>query len=276
MRSPFLCVLLALSGTAATAEPAPAVRLYTLDCGRLDVGDLGDFADTGEHAGETGVLAVPCYLIRHGADWLLWDTGLGDRLAAEPGGEMKYGLRFTVRRTLRSQLAALGLTPDDVRYVALSHLHTDHTGNIDLFPDATFLVASSELAWARADPAPGGVTPELIAPLARAEVDATADDRDVFGDGSVRILKGAGHTPGHRFLLVRLAKAGPMLITGDLYHSRENLRKGLVPKGNVDRADTLASFDRFKGVAAVARARVVVQHAPEDFAAMPAFPRYLD
>lgn len=265
-------------GLSAATQPAtvPAVQLYTLDCGRLDVGDLGDFSDTGEHEGERSVLAVPCYLIHHGSDWLLWDTGLGDRLAAVPAGEILYGLRFTVRRTLASQLAELKLTPDAIRFVALSHLHTDHAGNIGLFPHSTFLIASSELAWARAAPTPGGVLPALIAPLTSAKVDASDDDRDVFGDGSVQILKGPGHTPGHRFLLIKLAKAGTLLITGDLYHTRENLAKGLLPKGNVDRAATLASFDRFARIRANTHARVVVQHSPEDFAAMPVFPMFLD
>lgn len=273
-----LAAMVATTGGGLMARPAtaPPVQLYTIDCGRLDANDLGDFSDTGEHEGERGVLAVPCYLIHHGADWLLWDTGLGDRLAAKPDGEMLYGLRFTVRRTLVGQLALLHLTPADIRFVALSHLHTDHAGNIGLFLKATFLIATSELAWARGSPTPPGISPALIVPLANARVDASDDDRDVFGDGSVRILKGPGHTPGHRFLLVRLAKAGPIMITGDLYHTRENLEKGLVPKGNVDRAATLASFNRFAGLRATTHARVVVEHSPEDFAAMPAFPAFLD
>lgn len=69
---------------------------------------------------------MPCYLIHHGKDWMLWDTGLGDKIAAKPNGVMIYGARFSVRRTLVSQLAELGLKPDDIRYVALSHLHADH------------------------------------------------------------------------------------------------------------------------------------------------------
>ena len=270
--------LAAWVGVSAATPPTgtAAVQLYAVDCGRLDVGDLGDFSDTGEHEGERSVLAVPCYLIRHGTDWLLWDTGLGDRLAASPAGEMHYGLRFTVPRTLASQLAELKLAPDDIRFVALSHLHTDHAGNIGLFSHATFLIASSELTWARGAPTPRGVSPALIAPLMAAKVDASDDDRDVFGDGSVRILKAPGHTPGHRLLRVELAKSGTVLITGDLYHTRENLAKGLVPKGNVDRAATLASFDRFARIRANTHPRVIVQHSPEDFAAMPKFPNFLD
>lgn len=261
---------------AIRATPAPDVRLYTLDCGTLEIGDMSMFSDTGEHGGEKGMLAVPCYLIRHGRDWLLWDTGLGDRLAALPNGETRLGGHWTVRRTLTSQLAALGLTPGDIRYVALSHMHADHSGNIGLFPRATWLISPIELAWARDAPAPLGVDPSLIARLEKARIEPVADDRDVFGDGSVRILRAPGHTPGHKILLVTLPRSGAVALSGDLFHSRENYEKSLVPPVNVSRADTLASFDRFTRLVRNTHARVVIQHAREDFAAMPAFPRYLD
>ena len=153
-----------LAGTAH-AEPADPLRLYTLDCGTLELQDMGMFSDTGEHAGEPGVMAVPCYLIRHGDDWLLWDTGLGDDLAALPEGKDQLGGRWTVRRTLTSQLADLGLAPRDIDYVALSHLHADHSGNIGLFPASTWLLPAEELRWGAAAPAPLGVDAALVAQI---------------------------------------------------------------------------------------------------------------
>ena len=252
------------------------VRLYTIDCGRLDIKNMGVFSDTDEFEGESGTLAVPCYLIHHGTDWLLWDTGLGDRVAAEPSGEDHFGGHYTVRRTLASQLEELGLKPDDIRFVALSHLHADHSGNIGLFPKAEFLIAKTELLWARGLPTPDGVLAEFIRPLEKANIKASDDDLDVFGDGTVRILKMPGHTPGHRSLLIKLPKSGTLLISGDLYHTRKNYEKGLVPDGNISRADTQASFSRFIGLAANTKARVIVQHSPDDFKSMPTFPKYLD
>lgn len=253
-----------------------AVRLYTLDGGLTEFQDASYFSDTGEYDGKSLALPTPCYLIKHGKDWLLWDTGNGDKLAAVPGGLTKFGGRFTVKLTLASQLAELGLKPDDIRFVALSHLHQDHTGNIGLFPNATFLVSSVELAWARGEPIPFGVDAAAIAPLSQSQVDASDADVDVFGDGSVRILRAPGHTPGSRMLLLKLAKSGPVLISGDLFHTRENYEKGLVPAVNVSRADTLASIQRFNRIVANTHARVVIQHDPTDFSSMPVFPKYLD
>ncbi|MFE8957378.1 MULTISPECIES: N-acyl homoserine lactonase family protein [Streptomyces] len=262
-----------------TANPAgqTPVRIYTLD-GGLTVFQQGSImSDTGEFQDRPVLMPAPAFLIQHGNRWLLWDTGNGDRIADLPGGsELKFGGRFSVSRTLKGQLAELGLEPDDIEFVALSHLHQDHTGNVGLFPQATFLVSAAELAFARQIPTPFGIDGEATELLNRFKVDALDFDHDVFGDGSVTILRAPGHTPGSLVLLVKLENSGAVLLSGDLFHLRENYEKQLVPVPNASRADTLASFDRFAKIVANTDARVVVQHDPGDFAGMPTFPKYLD
>ena len=80
-----------------------------------------------------------------------------------------------------------------------------------------------------------------------------------------------GHTPGHYSLLVRLA-SGPVLLTGDLYHFTEQVENRGVPPFNDNRADTLASMDRFDRIARNLGARVIIQHEPADVAKLPPFP----
>jgi hypothetical protein len=67
-----------------------------------------------------------------------------------------------------------------------------------------------------------------------------------------------------------------VLLTGDLYHLRNNRELRLVPPVNSERADTLASMDRFERIAKNTRARVVIQHDERDFRSLPRFPAYLN
>jgi hypothetical protein len=72
-------------------------------------------------------------------------------------------------------------------------------------------------------------------------------------------------------LLVKLA-SGNVLLTGDLYHFHEQVLIKGVPPFNTDRADTLASMDRFDRIAKNLKAKVIIQHEPADVAKLPRFP----
>jgi glyoxylase-like metal-dependent hydrolase (beta-lactamase superfamily II) len=104
------------------------------------------------------------------------------------------------------------------------------------------------------------------------KVEPLQGDKDVFGDGSVVVLNTPGHTPGHHSLLVRLRDTGNVLITGDLAHFHENYDSNGVPSFNTDRAQTLASLDRFKQIATNLHAMVIIQHDARDIGKLPAFP----
>src|SRR5204862_6580276 len=89
---------------------------------------------------------------------------------------------------------------------------------------------------------------------------------------SVVVLRTPGHTPGHSSLLVRLKEKGPVILSGDAAHFHENYESNGVPAFNYDRAETVASLDRIKKVAANLKASVIIQHDPRDISKMPAFP----
>ncbi len=285
----FLLALVCLVAAAHAAPPpdkpaaVPAadneVKLYALDCGHLDFKSLGMFSDTGDYDGRPGRIDTPCFLIRHPVGWMLWDTGLGDEIAKSPQGIELFGglVREQVPVTLVAQLKTLGLAPKDIRVVAFSHLHEDHVGNANLFvKNSTWVINDKELAWAKSEPTPMRVDPALFSGVESADVKHIDGDFDVFGDGRVIILKAPGHTPGHQVLLLRLKKAGALLLTGGLYPLRESRAQKRVPSINVSRADTLATFDRIEKIAVNQKARVVAQGDPADFAALPKFPAYLE
>ncbi len=271
-------VAMLLPLAAQAADPVKTVRLYSMDCGQVTIKDARNFSDTGDLDGKAVKAVAACYLIRHPQGNLMWDTGLSDEVAKTPGGVDAAGGNFhlEVKKPLVAQLAEIGITPADVKYLALSHLHFDHTGNANVFAGATWLVNKAELAAATADPPGFGVDPATISAHKTAKLELLAGDHDVFGDGSVVILKGPGHTPGHQLLQLTLAKAGTVIISGDLYHTHENRKERNVPVFNTDRADTLATMDRIEKIVKNRKARFVVQHVQADFDALPKFPAWLD
>ena len=274
----FVMIMLVIGAGLRPAEKVNDLRLYALDCGRAQFGDLAMFSDTGEYDGRSGTLAVPCFLIRHPKGDLLWDAGIGDEYLAEKKADANgSGIHLTLQATLAQQLSTLGMTPADISYLAFSHLHFDHTGNANLFSSAIWILNQKELDWALGNPTPEGVNPSSFSSFRAVKDKKMIDgDYDVFGDGSVRILRTPGHTPGHQVLEIKLKNTGTVILSGDLYHLRESYVRHRVPGFNYNRADTLASMDRIDRIITNAKARLVVQHDLADFNALPKFPEYLN
>lgn len=277
-----LCALLAVGCASTPTTPgaaAPAIRLYAMDCGQLTTTNADAFADDGAYAGVARELIVPCYLIRHPQGDLIWDTGLPESLAALPDGLAIPLGRINMRRTLSSQLAELGLAPADIEFLSISHSHFDHIGNGGLFAASTWIVDPDERAHAfRPEARADAQQFPAYAALEQSRTRLVEGDApfDVFGDGSVQVIPTPGHTPGHTILMLRLAHAGVLLLTGDMYHLAESREARRVPRFNFNREQTLASMDRIEALATQHNARVIRQHVPEDFAALPAFPAALD
>ncbi len=245
-----LAAFLSLPCSAASAGPD---KLYILDCGWTRIADQSRLSP-GVNVGVPMDLSNNCYLIHHPQGWLLWDTGHPDALAAKPDGERSPDGLFHRHRTktLASQLAGIGVKRSDIRFVAISHTHPDHIGNVDLFPDATLLIEGAEYDWAfeqKGKP----FSPER--PLVK-----LGGDKDVFGDGSVVIISTPGHTPGHASLLLRLPRTGWIVLSGDVAHFESNWRERRVPQGNVDGAKTLASMQRIADLMAERHAQLWINH----------------
>lgn len=274
MRLPALVLLAALLAPPAAVAASPDVALYTMNCGQIDMTDADMFADDGAYKGVAKSMVVPCYLIRHPKGDLIWDTGVPEALADKPGtGGMEA---VTVRRKLTDQLKDLGLAPGDIEYLSVSHSHFDHIGNAGLFAASTWIVDPKERAHAFRDAARADPAFAAYAALEGAKViDTQSQPYDVFGDGSVTVIPAPGHTPGHTVLLVRLAKAGPVILTGDLWHIAESRPARRVPRFNFNRAETLATMDKVEALARETQARVILEHVTADFESLPKFPEAL-
>jgi len=257
---------------APPPTPTPAdVELWRLDCGQVQVNDLNAFSDTLAYSGQKKRLVASCYLIRHGGDYLLWDTGLPEAVIGKPVSATD-AMSPILTTTIKQQLARIGVKPEQVGRVGISHYHFDHVGQAAGFPNATLLIGKGD-ADALTAGKPGTST-EPLKPWfgGGAKIEAVDGDKDVFGDGIVTMLTMPGHTPGHHALLVLLKGKGPVLLSGDLAHFRENYDRNGVPPFNTDRAQTLASLDRFKQLAGNVKATVILQHEANDVAKLPTFP----
>jgi N-acyl homoserine lactone hydrolase len=259
---------LALAGMQAPPAHAP-LSLWRLDCGDFQINDYNAFfSDTSDYAPGPKHFVGSCYLIRHGDAYMLWDTGMPSALVAHP--DVNPVMTVSLHGRIVDQLARLNVRPEQVSIVGISHYHGDHTGQARDFPGARLLMGAADFAAMRARPA------EAQADLARwlsggGQVIEVQGDQDVFGDGSVVMLNLPGHTPGHHALLIRLA-SGPVMLSGDTYHFAEQVANRGVPPFNTDRADSLASMDRFDRLARNLHARVIIQHEPADVGKLPAFP----
>jgi glyoxylase-like metal-dependent hydrolase (beta-lactamase superfamily II) len=261
-------------GLGAMQAPAPAtIELWRLDCGEFVIKQYGAFfSDTFQYPKGPKNIVGSCYLIRHGGRYMLWDTGLTDALIGNDFDNPGQTIRL--KRSLVDQLAELKLRPEQIETIGISHWHFDHVGQAGRFPQAKLLMGKGDLALLRATPPVDEDSAKGLAHWlsGKGKTEEITADKDVFGDGRVVMLKLPGHTPGHYALLVRLA-SGPVLLSGDQYHFTEQVKNRGVPPFNHDRADTLASMDRFDRIAANFKAKVVIQHEPADIAKLPPFPK---
>jgi len=265
---------LALTGMQAPAKKAEApLSLWRLDCGTFVIKDFNAFfSDTMAYKSGPKEITDSCYLIRSGDRYLLWDTGIPAALA---GGSTDAGFaKMSLGKTIVQQLGEIGVKPEQIEMVGISHWHFDHVAQAQHFPNAKLLIGKGDAEALRATPAPDADSVKALAHwlTGTGKMETVAADHDVFGDGRVMMLKTPGHTAGHNALLVRLA-SGPVLLTGDLYHFTEQVSHKGMPAWNHDRADTLASMDRFDKLAKNIGAKVIIQHEPSDIAKLPAFPK---
>jgi N-acyl homoserine lactone hydrolase len=244
------------------AAAAQELTLTRLDCGS-GANDPRRFSDTYAYTETTKPFTFSCYVIRHGADVMVWDTGY------LPGS-----VPNATNKPLADLLKQMNVNPDDVKFVGISHFHADHTGQLVALKNATLLIGKGDWDGITANPPVSGANTKGFAEwiAEKRKVETQSGDKDVFGDGSVMMLRAPGHTPGHSILLVRLKEMGPVLLSGDAVHFLENYDYEGVPGFNFDRAQTIASIQRMKQLQKNLKATVIIQHDPRDIAKLPGFP----
>lgn len=233
------------------SNPGP-VELYVMHTGYIHMAGNIHFnkkdSRTKTKAKDVRFNPVFSFLIKHPQEGLmLVDTGLHESHAQKRGGNFGLLLGTMVKtkaepnRDAASQIKSLGISPDQIRHIVLTHLHLDHPSGLPAFKNngSPFVYADErELKIARS--AFGLFQGYIKAHLEGIKIkaleypsSAQPFDKvwDFFGDGSVFIISTPGHSPGHASVLVN-TQAGPVFLTGDAAHRRANLDEGIPPIGD--------------------------------------------
>ena len=214
----------------------------------------------GEFSAETTQIPIAAYLVRTTDGNVLFDTGLSPR--ALPGLLRTDPLaRFEEADLLVNRLDALGLRPDDVDLVVLSHLHYDHAGGAELFPKSELIVQKDEYAYAHY---PASFFAGFYY---RKNFDLPGYrwrllDGDTELAPGLTVLRSDGHTPGHQSLLVQLPQTGPVILAGDACYWQEHVEHERVPGVVWNPTLTLHSIKRLKTLARLTGSRIFPGHDP--------------
>src|SRR5712691_1261202 len=257
-------------------KPQKFVRLYVFDNGGIRGLNKNTFHLKKEEIA-TSDMVVCSYLIVHPKGTLMWDTGvIPDADLKADASPVTQG-RFTATKTLKSQLAALGYAPKDITYIGLSHYHADHTANANDFAGATWLVQQPErdAMFAEKGPAITQRAHYIALKDSKSKI-LNGQDYDVFGDGTVVVKAAYGHTPGHQVAYVKLAKTGPVLLAGDLYHYREERNTDKTPTFEFDSTQSLASRAAIEAFIKKTGAQLWIEHDLANFNRQKKAPGYYE
>lgn len=224
-----------------------------------------------------GPLPIYAWVIEHPEGLILVDTG-ETCLALEPGyfpGWHPY-FRLAVREYVERgeeidrKLESRGLPVADVRWVIMTHLHTDHAGGLHHFPHSEILVTGAELTAAagRAGRLRGYVNrrfPSWFDPrpieLERSPAGPFAESFPVTRDGRVRIVPTRGHTPGHASVIVE-GDHETLFIAGDASYTQELMLAGIVDGVAPDPRAARASLANVRAFCLEAEAIYLPSHDP--------------
>jgi glyoxylase-like metal-dependent hydrolase (beta-lactamase superfamily II) len=271
-----IALVMSMTPAAQTPPRVTALRLYVFENGFIRGLDTKLFNLPREEVKEPDFVNSS-YLIVHPRGTLQFDSGgIPDGQFKADGAPVTEGV-MSATKPLLPQLAAAGYKPGDITYFALSHYHSDHTGNANAFAGSTWITQKAERDFMFGDKPEGIIQPATYSALKGAKTRVLDNEElDVFGDGTVRLIPTPGHTPGHQVLLVRLPKRGPVLLAGDLYHYPEERTKGTTPTFEFNAEQSKVSRAKVEALLKQTKAELWIEHDMATHAKLPKSPAYVE
>jgi glyoxylase-like metal-dependent hydrolase (beta-lactamase superfamily II) len=193
-------------------------------------------------------MSLHCPLAVDGRDVILVDTGLGERLSEREQATYKVDRRGG----LSARLEEIGLAPEDVTHVILTHLHFDHFGGVvardgpqhfrPAFPRARHFVQRIELETAEHPPDARSAAayhhaPQCLEPLKQAKLLEVLDGPTAITP-RLRVVVTGGHTPSHQCPI--FASGGATFVhLGDIAPSRAHLKPAWNQAYDLDPLETM-------------------------------------
>lgn len=258
------------------------IRLYMLQTGTLECRLCNIKMNAGLEAYE---IPVPWYLIIHPEGNVVIDGGCAVECATDPDGH--WGEITSVYRPVMqpeqgcvAALKALGIEPEEVRYVLQSHLHLDHTGATGRFPNATHIVRRREYEYALAPDwfASGGyIRADFDRPGLKWQLlEESEDGYDVFGDGTIRFIYTSGHATGHSSFLIDLPNSGPILLAVDAAYTLDHWNEKALPGFLASAVEAARSVRKLHALVDKTGAQLVTGHDPEAWPGFRKSPEFYD
>lgn len=227
------------------------MKLFVLDLGSMKMDKSlivakANLATVDEPARPAEFVQFPisAYLLQTSRQKVLFDTGCNPDAMGEFGRwprsfQKTYPYFGTEECQLPNRLRQLGIGPDDIDVVILSHMHNDHAGCVEFFKRSKIFVHSDELSAAMRSYAlhlePTPYIWKDIDRWSRHKHDwylVDRDEGDILLMSDVTILNlGAGHSFGMLGMHVTLKQTGGVILASDALYCAGNYRDSLNPPG---------------------------------------------
>jgi N-acyl homoserine lactone hydrolase len=225
-------------------EKSKVKRMFILDGGTF-LYEMG-MMKFGKDLDKLQRIFTPFYAFDTDEGWILYDTGWPQE-AVPVLEQMGLKPQIALENSAIEQIKKIGIPPADVGKIIVSHLHVDHTGGLQSFPDAEIWVQKDEYSYAH-NPNSFNAIAYFPSTFAAPSIKWKLIEGDEVIIPGLTVLLANGHTPGLQGLIVELPESGFYLLGADSAYLKENIEQSLPPGSSWNPILAQYAIKRFKAL----------------------------